>query len=437
MSTTKTSLIEPESLFAEAEIRAERLVAILRIVISLTLAITFAVAVLPSAPAEDPVLTSQLTWAAATMLGYFGLGVTSIVIIQKGLYRQEMAWFAVTGDCLFLLANIWFSLANTGLSGNYAIALPPIWLAPVVLSVGALRFNPVLQAYVVLLLVCGLVAIAGFRLDRGEGANEGISAASGFLFSWPPNVMRLMMLTLAGMVLVIASARARVLLRQAIEETRRSSNLTRYLPPQVADRLAEGGIDELRRGQRQKAAILFVDIRGFTSLAELMTPDALSAFVSEFRRRVARAADATGGTIDKYVGDSAMVVFGLPTPNGDEAVMSLRCADRISTELAEWNKHRQHSGESPIKIGIGVHWGEVFCGAIGDEARLEFTVLGDTVNVASRLEAAAKQFGCSVVASEEVLKEAGQRLDGGDWVRLEKTTLDGRTGPVSVFQRAL
>ena len=112
------------------------------------LATTFTITVLPETPNVDPVLVNQAVWAAATMFGYFALGVTSLTLIKLGLYRRQMEWIAVTGDCAFPLINIWVGLGNTGLDANYAVALPPIWLAPVVLSVGALRFNPLLQAFI-------------------------------------------------------------------------------------------------------------------------------------------------------------------------------------------------------------------------------------------------------------------------------------------------
>ncbi len=430
MWNSKRPFDEPAILFEEAELRAERLVAIVRIVVSTTLAATFATTVLPETPDADPVLVRQAYWAAATMLGYFTLGVVSLTLIKLGLYRPQMAWIAVTGDCAFLLINIWVGLGNTGLDANYLIALPPIWLAPVVLSAGALRFNPLLQAYVVGLLICGLVAIAAFNTDWTIGFGKPLQQSAEFLFAWPPNIMRLMMLVLAGAILVVASARARMLLIRAIDETRKSVNLTRYLPQQIAGRLAETGIDELRKGKRQNVAILFVDIRGFTGLSESMQPEALSAFVTEFRRRVARAVDASGGTIDKFIGDAAMVVFGILPGGSNEATDALTCADLILGELADWNESRVKQSLPAVHVGIGVHWGEAFCGAIGDETRIEYTVLGDAVNVASRLEALTKEVQRPLIVSHDVLERAERDVGSEKWQILEQSVLRGRADPI-------
>ena len=426
-------LSQPVKLFAEAELQAERTVALLRMAIAIVLGIVFMFAVLRVSPTGEPILIRQWIFAGGTMLAYLLLGVVSYVAIAKGVYRPWMAWLAVTGDSVFLLVNIWLGLVNTGLPANYLTSMPPIWLAPVVLAFGALRFNPLLQAYLIFILVAGFLAIAvsvgGWVQNSAAPPPSGIT----IFFALPPNIMRLAMLALAGLVLVIASMRARTLLMLEIKEARRNVNLTRYLPQQISDRLADAGIDELRRGRRQNIAVLFVDIRGFTRRSEPMSPEALGEFLTEFRRRIARAADASGGAIDKFIGDAAMVVFGLVPDGENEAAAALECADLILAEIEEWNGQGQGSSQEPVKVGIGIHWGDAFCGAIGDEMRLEYTVLGDTVNVAARLEELTKQMGLPVIVSREVLEAAGQNGDSETWRPLETTTLRGRTGPILLF----
>jgi adenylate cyclase len=245
--------------------------------------------------------------------------------------------------------------------------------------------------------------------------------------------MRLVMVTLTGLVLVIAAARSRAILLRAIDEATRRATLTRYLPPRIAEWLAETSIDEVRRGRRQRVAVLFADIRGFTQRAETMDPGALGRFVADFRRRVTMAADAHGGVIDKFVGDSAMLVFGVPDPAPADARNALRCARGLIAEIADWNRACQASGEDRVEIGIGVHWGEVFCGAIGDEARLEFTVLGDTVNVASRLEQEAKAASLRLIVSQDLLDAADEPAPEAGWITLPPHPLRGRHRPIQLF----
>ena len=431
--TDASSSLQPHELFVEAEISAERTVSLLRIFVALALGSVFVFAVLPDAPRDDPELLLQWVYAVATMAAYLTLGIVSFAINVRGLYRPWMAWPVVTGDVVFIIISAWLGLSNLGVAANYLGAMPAVWLLPMVLAFGALRYNPLLQGYVVTLLTLGLIVIA-----IAEGGWTGLPEVSAparvnLLFAVPPNIMRLTMIVLAGVVLVIGAFRARALLTRAIEETRRGANLTRYLPQQIASRLAEGGLAEMRRGRRQSVAVLFVDIREFTTRSEGLSPEAISAFISEFRRRIAVAVDACGGVIDKFVGDSAMVVFGLTDDGENHANAALNCTGLILAEIDEWQRSGIIEGDDPVRVGIGVHWGDAFCGAVGDDARLEYTVLGDTVNVAARLEQLTKELNWSVLTSQDTLEAAGANQDLGHWHELESIPLRGRTGLTTIF----
>lgn len=218
--------------------------------------------------------------------------------------------------------------------------------------------------------------------------------------------------------------------RRLVElERERRVNLGRYLPAQIAGQLAEHGTAILSAGRRQEVAVLFTDVRGFTTLAESLDPASLWQFLTEFRRRVAVAADAHGGVIDKFIGDAAMVVFGVPEPRQDAARDALGCARALLREVADWNGDR----EEPVRIGIGVHWGPVFCGAVGDGGRLEYTVVGDTVNVAARLQDETKAAGVPLVASHTALAAAGEEPEAGGWRALPAKPLRGRDGVVALY----
>ena len=166
--------------------------------------------------------------------------------------------------------------------------------------------------------------------------------------------------------------------------------LARFLPEEVAPRLAAGDAG-LREGRRQTASILFLDLRNSTALAERMDPKRLLIFITSFRRRVIAAARAHGGVVDKFIGDGALIVFGVPEASPDDAARALACARRLEALIAGWNAKRRF--DPPLRIGIGVHCGEILYGVVGDASRLELTVLGDAVNVAARLEQATKRLG--------------------------------------------
>jgi adenylate cyclase len=174
--------------------------------------------------------------------------------------------------------------------------------------------------------------------------------------------------------------------------------------------------------------ILFADIRNSTEIAERMDPMRLSVIMASFRRRVLQAAEETGGVVDKFIGDGALIVFGVPEPRPDDAARALLCARKLLHQIDRWNVKRRF--DPPVRIGIGVHTGLVYCGLIGDDARLEFTVLGDAVNVAARIEDATKQFGMPLLASETVIAAAGEL---SRWQVISAEPLRGRTGAVKVL----
>jgi adenylate cyclase len=417
---------EARRLLAEAELRAERTAAGLRLIVAILLGVTaFLVA--------TPMLAASVVPTRHLIIpGYFALGLLALGAARSRLFKPWMPWAFTTLDVAFVVGSTGLGLANLALPSNYAMSMPMVWLAPLVLAFAAMRVNHYLQAYVALLLVAGLTLTVG--LDQMWQASDAPPAASlEPLFTGPPNIMRLVMMMLTGLVLVIAAARSRAILLRAIDETTRRATLTRYLPPRIAEWLAETSIDEVRRGRRQRVAVLFADIRGFTQRAETMDPAALGHFVAEFRRRVSAAADAHGGVIDKFVGDSAMLVFGVPEPGPADARNALRCAHALVAEIADWNRARQATGEDRVEIGIGVHCGEVFCGAVGDEARLEFTVLGDTVNVASRLEQEAKAASLRLIVSRDLLDAADEPAPETGWITLQPHLLRGRHRPIQLF----
>ncbi len=207
----------------------------------------------------------------------------------------------------------------------------------------------------------------------------------------------------------------------AAREAARRGRLARFLPSELVTRLADDD-DSLKNGRRQQAVIAFVDMRGSTAIAEQLDPKALSAFLSSYRQRVMRLSRTHGGVVDKFIGDGALLVFGLPEPRPDDAERAVRFACALVDDIAAWNAEAEHGAS--VRIGIGLHGGEVFSGIIGEEARYEFTVLGDTVNVAARLEQATKAAGVPVLASEAVRRAAGQA--GVTWREVSREPLRGR-----------
>lgn len=239
------------------------------------------------------------------------------------------------------------------------------------------------------------------------------------------------------MALILAAGvwRARRLVRTQASAERARTNLARYFSPNMVDELAayDAPFDAVRT---QDVAVLFADIVGFTRMAENAPPERAIELLREFHGRMANAVFAHDGTVDKYIGDSIMATFGTPRGTGRDAANALACARAMLGSVAAWNAERAAGGEPPVRIGVGVHYGPVVLGDIGDERRLEFATIGDTVNVAARLEALTREAGVDLVVSDEVVATARAEGDGSaaaDLVQADARPVRGRRGEVSYW----
>jgi adenylate cyclase len=233
-------------------------------------------------------------------------------------------------------------------------------------------------------------------------------------------------------------AHVRGLDQQRAEAERARANLSRYFSPNIVDLLAESD-EPLGPVRRQTVAVLFVDIVGFTRMAEEMTPEAVVAMLREFHERMAARIFACGGTIEKYIGDEIFAVFGLPSASPHDALNGLRCAALMLDELDAWNKARAVRGEPTLGIGIGLNYGPAVLGDVGTKHSLAFAVIGDTVNIASRLQGLTRELKTPLVVADVILCQigAGQSSDLAVLpVKLQdrgERELRGRSAPVRIW----
>lgn len=249
-------------------------------------------------------------------------------------------------------------------------------------------------------------------------------------------IQELVVFLIVAGILAIGSRRAnRLLIRHAGVERERA-NLARYFSPNVVDQLADSD-ESLKQVRTQDVAVLFIDIFGFTALADKTSPADVIGTLRDFFERMEADVFRHGGTLDKYLGDGLMATFGTPIPGSEDATNALRCARDMIEGVEAWNRERQARGEEPIRVGIGLHFGKAVLGDIGSN-RLEFAVIGGTVNVASRLEALTRPLDVSVVASDDLvarIREEPVECDGllSDFERREAQQIRGVKRSVDIW----
>ena len=165
---------------------------------------------------------------------------------------------------------------------------------------------------------------------------------------------------------------------------------TRYVAREVVEEILKDPEQLVLTGERREVTVLFCDIRGFTPLAERLSPEQVVLLLNEFYTLMIETTFKHDGTLDKFLGDAVMAIFGAPIAHPDHAARAVKTAIDMRTGIAELNVRRAAVGKEPIRIGIGVSLGEVVAGTVGTEDRMEYTVIGDSVNLAARLESNAK-----------------------------------------------
>ncbi|ERT07189.1 adenylate cyclase [Lyngbya aestuarii BL J] len=221
-----------------------------------------------------------------------------------------------------------------------------------------------------------------------------------------------------------------VVLEDISREKRMKTTMYRYMTPGVAEQVMALGEDGLMKGERKEVTILFSDIRGYTTITENLDASDVVALLNQYFETMVEAVFHHEGTLDKFIGDALMAVFGAPLPlRQNHAWMAVKSALDMRKRLKEFNHSRPN--EPQIRIGIGMSSGEVVSGNIGSQKRMDYTVIGDGVNLSSRLEQLTKTYGCDIILSEMTYQLCGDKI----WVReLDKVRVKGKNQAVNIYE---
>lgn len=212
---------------------------------------------------------------------------------------------------------------------------------------------------------------------------------------------------------------------------RLKSTMYRYMTQELAEQLMENPDAAKMGGDRKDVSVMFSDIRSYTTLTESLAAEEVVEMLNEYFEVMVDAVFAHKGILDKYIGDALMAVFGSPLPLEDHHWMAVCTAVEMRHRLVDFNQKRAGRNQSPIKIGIGINSDVVISGNIGSSKRMEFTAIGDGVNLSSRLESTSKLYGTDIVISETTYRPCADRV----WAReLDFITVKGKTQPVAIYE---
>lgn len=221
-----------------------------------------------------------------------------------------------------------------------------------------------------------------------------------------------------------------LLIEDVTNEKRMKSTMARYMDPGLAEQLL-GKDGEALGGKSSVATVLFSDIRGFTTLTEELGAQGTVSLLNEYFTLMVDCLTDEGGMLDKFIGDAIMAVFGTPFPTDNDEDAAVRASIAMMRSLATYNQERGERGAKPVNIGVGLNTDTIVSGNIGSQKRMDYTVIGDGVNLAARIEGACKQYGAQVLLSEFTVA----RLKGTYRIReIDRVVVKGKTEPVAIHE---
>lgn len=357
-----------------------------------------------------------------------GYALATTVALALALARRGPPW---TGTAFVVVdATLVVALFHEHLFGpsgrlDHSLTTPTLAIAFLLLNHVALRLTPRLVVIFAGLAVTGWLSLLAITAIY-HGAGPLSDAPSPYL----TETALAAAFAFAAFVTFLLTRDHGVLLKQAMKSERRRHSLSRFFSPGVVAQLQRGGIS--LQLERREAAVMFVDLRSFTGFAETANPRDLAELLIEYRQQVTQCVFDWGGTVDKFIGDGVMAVFGQPKPMPDDAERALYCALQLNRGLAEWKQRRHQEGKPALDAGIGLHVGPVIGGVLEGGHHDEFTVFGDAVNVAERLERLTKTLDASLVVSAATLAQVPSARDAASWSWKHDVELAGRSAILSI-----
>ncbi|CCQ74913.1 adenylate/guanylate cyclase domain-containing protein [Magnetospira sp. QH-2] len=369
---------------------------------------------------------APVPWAIGA---FFAFSVVRLALIHNGFSGRGISLVGVVVDILLLMALIWVFHIQYMQPAPFYLKAPTLLYAFIFITLRALRFDPL---FVVVGGVTAALGWAGLVIyaigDSADGmgviTRNFVEYTTGHWVLIGAEVDKIFVILTVTGVLALTLVRAKRLLYGAVSSETTAKDLSRFVTQEVVDRVTHAD-SEIQPGscEMRTASVLFTDIEGFSTIAEKITPPQLMSGLNDYFATLSDIIEAHEGVIDQYQGDALLVTFNASRPDADHARHALEVALAIQETVAE-----RRFGDRNLRFltRCGINTGEVVVGAFGSRDRLLFTVHGDEVNVAARLEQMNKQYGTYVLATESTLTAAG---NGFHVAPKGEVTVKGRSAP--------
>ncbi len=375
----------------------------------------------PKGVAEDAAF-APVPWALTI---YFLLTVIRIVWAYKARLPSWSLAVSVFFDMTLLMVLIWSFHLQYEQPASFYLKAPTLLYVFIFIALRALRF----EARFVLL--AGLVAAAGWgalilyviEVDPTDTmiTRDYVQYMTSNTILLGAEFDKIISILLVSVILAVALRRGRALLVRSVSEGLAAKELSRFFAPEIAAKITatDQGV-AAGTGEMRQAAIVNLDMRGFTRMASQAEPSVVMGVLGEYQQRMVPLIQKHGGSIDKFMGDGIMATFGASSPSETFAADAMRALDDVAAAAQRWHAERVAAGEYCPEINGSVATGQILFGAVGDETRLEYTVIGDAVNLSAKLEKFNKQAETRIVADAETYRLA---LEQGYVPALEKRAL--------------
>ena len=337
---------------------------------------------------------------------YLLLTVGRLVLAHRRSLSPSLLYLSIIVDIGLLLGMIWAFHRQYEQPATFYLKSPTLLYVFIFIGLRALRFE---ARYVI---AAGLFAAVGWILmavyaawaagSLGPVTRDYVHYMTSNSILIGAEFDKVITILTVTVILAIAITRARDLLVSTVVESAAAHDLSRFFAPEVVRQITSAEqVAAVGQGQVRDAAILMTDIRGFTAIASQIGPNELMQVLAAYQSRLVPIVERNGGSIDKFMGDGIMATFGAAGASSRYAADALRAAEQIAAEVAGWHHDVAHPGTPALSVGTAVATGSVVFGAVGNESRLEYTVIGEAVNLCAKLEKHTKTVQAAALCSAD------------------------------------